>query len=516
MFQHFPIQEPSSLNIDSRGIQRFLDALEMFGIDIHSLIILRHGKKAVEGYWEPYGPQKTYTLFSASKSFTSIAVGFAVQEALLHEEDRVIDFFPGKLKGAPCENMKLVTVRDLLTMSVGFDEDPHDFPMEGRTDWIYNFLSAYVPNKPGEKFVYSTHASYMLSAIVQKVTGKQTWQYLKERLFQPLGISGEWWEACPQGISTGGWGLMLTTEDFAKFGQFLLQEGCWEGEQLLNAEWIHKAVSFQISNYEHPTANIADAPDFHSGYGYQFWCGRKAGMYFASGGFGQYVIVLPEQDAVIAMTNGTHSDHLFESFWKELYPAFLTEQTDKKGKEAPISDEICLENDRKLAARLADLQIPFPAGEEHNLSIEEKYSGREYLFDENIYGFHSIRFDFHEKTKVTIKVSHQVERFRGENHVIGSFSFLSGFRQWTGGKTCCLTQESNTDWNVLYEDFSSCGAWNGDVYELRMVYDHTPFYDTFCFYFQEQILKVKCRRNIWHYGEHLNKILYGCAKEIEI
>lgn len=122
-----------------------------------------------------------------------------------------------------------------------------------------------VPHVPGSKFVYSTHASYMLSALVQKVTGKTLWAYLQEKLFTPLGITGEWWEESPQHISVGGWGLMLVTEDYAKIGQFLLQNGKWNGQQLLDAEWVRKAVSCQVSNRENPTPNPMGAPDFSVG-----------------------------------------------------------------------------------------------------------------------------------------------------------------------------------------------------------------------------------------------------------
>ena len=173
---HFPKQSPASLGIDSAGVERFLDALENEHIDIHSFLMIRHGKLAVEGYWTPYSPDKPYTLFSASKTFAAMGVGFAIQDGLLRIDDQVLLHFQEEVEaiGADniCENMKKVTIWNLLTMTVGFEEDPHDFPFEGRTDWIRNFLTARVPHVPGSKFVYSTHASYMLSALVQKVTGK--------------------------------------------------------------------------------------------------------------------------------------------------------------------------------------------------------------------------------------------------------------------------------------------------------------------------------------------------------
>ena len=355
---HFPKQSPASLGIDSAGVERFLDALENEHIDIHSFLMIRHGKLAVEGYWTPYSPDKPYTLFSASKTFAAMGVGFAIQDGLLRTDDQVLLHFQEEVEaiGADniCENMKKVTIWNLLTMTVGFEEDPHDFPFEGRTDWIRNFLTARVPHVPGSKFVYSTHASYMLSALVQKVTGKTLWAYLQEKLFTPLGITGEWWEESPQHISVGGWGLMLVTEDYAKIGQFLLQNGKWNGQQLLDADWVREAVSCQVSNRENPTPNSMDAPDFQSGYGYQIWRLRKEDAYMASGGFGQYVMVFPKKDAVVAMTCGTHEDHLFENIWKELYPAL---------KDDAIPDQA-------LQERMNRLSIPLPAGNAHHESME--------------------------------------------------------------------------------------------------------------------------------------------------
>ena len=152
---HFPKQSPTSLGIDSAGIGRFLDALENANIDIHSLLIIRHGKLAAEGYWTPYSSEKPYTLFSASKTFTAMGIGFAVQDGLLRTEDTVVSYFPEEMEaiGAEniCESMKKVTIRNLLTMTVGFEEDPHDFPFEGRTDWIRNFLTARVPHRAGKQ-----------------------------------------------------------------------------------------------------------------------------------------------------------------------------------------------------------------------------------------------------------------------------------------------------------------------------------------------------------------------------
>lgn len=491
---HFPKQSPASLGIDSAGVERFLDALENEHIDIHSFLMIRHGKLAVEGYWTPYSPDKPYTLFSASKTFTAMGVGFAIQDGLLRIDDQVLLHFQEEVEaiGADniCENMKKVTIWNLLTMTVGFEEDPHDFPFEGRTDWIRNFLTARVPHEPGSKFVYSTHASYMLSALVQKVTGKTLWAYLQEKLFTSLGITGEWWEESPQHISVGGWGLMLVTEDYAKIGQFLLQNGKWNGQQLLDADWVREAVSCQVSNQENPTPNLMDAPDFQSGYGYQIWRLRKEDAYMASGGFGQYVMVFPKKDAVVAMTCGTHEDHLFENVWKELYPALKDDTADD------------MTSDQALQERMSRLTIPLPVGNPHHEAMEKTYHQVTYQFENSRYGFQKISFDFsEEEPRVTLTLPE------------GAFTVKAGFGRWNDGKTSILLEDTDTDFNAIYPDVSCAYAWEDGALILKMVYDHTPFYDTFRIGFYDAVLKIKAQRNVWHYGETIDPVLYGFCPE---
>lgn len=491
---HFDRMTPADLMIDSRGILAFLDAMEHYDICMHSLMVIRHGKVAAEGFWAPYARGKTHTLFSASKTFTSLAVGFAIQEGYLTLDSLVLPYFREHLDGAdPCPNMARITVRHLLTMTAGFERDPHDFPFDDRTDWIENFLSAYVPYTPGTRFVYSTHSSYMLSALVQETTGMTVWEYLRERLFEPLGFEGEWWESSPQGVSVGGWGLMITTEDYAKLGQFLLQEGRWNGEQLLDAAYVRAATACQVSTSHNPCPTPLDAPDQQSGYGYQIWRNRTGNAYMASGGFGQYTIVMPERDAVVTMTCGTHSDGLFHSLWEYLYPAILPEG------EA-LDPQIAAEADKALAQRLAALQIPYPVGSEpHNRAVESEYTGVRYAFSENAYGFTAVTFDY---TGETPRVQWEMED--------RSFAVSIGYREWIDGRTCVETEETDTDLSVIYQDVSCAGAWDQDVYVLRMVYDHTPFYDTFRFTFRGAALQVDAHRSIWHYGEHLPEVLYGC------
>ena len=183
---------------------------------------------------------------------------------------------------------------DLLRMNTGQQAEP---ARKSTEPWAKTFLAQPVPFKPGTHFLYNTSATYMLSAIVQKSVGETLFQYLKPRLFEPLGIEHPMWETSPQGITVGGYGLSVRTEDIARFGQLYLQKGTWRGKQLVPAAWIDAATARQTSNGSNPKS------DWDQGYGYQFWRCRN-GAYRGDGAFGQYCIVLPEQNAVIAITSG--------------------------------------------------------------------------------------------------------------------------------------------------------------------------------------------------------------------
>jgi len=226
----FPVSTPEAQGVSSAGIDSFLNAAAHSKNEFHSIMILRHGKVVAEGWWNPYGPALRHSLYSCSKSFTSTAIGFAVSEKLLTVNDKVTSFFPGSLPDTIKPYLAELTVKNLLTMSVGQDPDPTAKVPFASDDWVKGMLATPIVNKPGSKFLYNTMATYTLSAIVQKVTGQKVVDYLKPRLFDPLGIKGMDWEISKQGINTGGWGLRLKTEDLAKMGQLYLQKGMWNGK----------------------------------------------------------------------------------------------------------------------------------------------------------------------------------------------------------------------------------------------------------------------------------------------
>lgn len=305
---------------------------------MHSFMLVRHGHVVAEGWWRPESADKPHVLHSLSKSFTSTAVGLVVADGKLSVDDPVLKFFPDDAPAEPSKNLQAMRVRDLLTMSTGHQTEPKFSP---DTPWVKTFLAQPVEHKPGTHFLYDTPGSHMLSAIVTKVTGQTVLDYLRPRLFEPLGIDNPEWGASPQGNTLGGWGLKIRTEDIAKFGQLYLQKGKWNGKQLVPASWVEQATAKQVSNGSDPTK------DWDQGYGFQFWrCRHDA--YRGDGANGQFCLVLPERDAVVAITANTGDMQAeLNVVWDKLLPAIHS---------APLPENA--EEQAKLKQTLANLAVP--------------------------------------------------------------------------------------------------------------------------------------------------------------
>ena len=306
------IDLPRSETPDSvaKAMEEFFQAAANDSMDIHSVMIVRDGS-VIYSHWQSEGVDSVpHVLHSVSKTFTATAVGLAIADGKMALTDKVIDYFPDKLPAEVSENLKAMTVRDLLTMSCGHDEEPSARNADTEQDWVTTFLAQPVVHEPGTFYLYNSLGTYMLSAIVQRVTGEKVVDYLTPRLFEPLHIDKPRWEESPQGINCGGWGLYLKTEDLAKMGQLLLQKGEWNGQQLIPAEWVAEMSKKQVESIN-PGTRIEQAAergmtketsDWMQGYGYQMWRCRP-GCFRADGARGQYIIVVPDKNAVIAITS---------------------------------------------------------------------------------------------------------------------------------------------------------------------------------------------------------------------
>ncbi len=359
-----PRSSPEAQGMASSAILAFVEAADRSVDAIHSVVVVRHGHVVAAGWWSPYEAGSPHSLYSLSKSFTSTAVGLAVGEGKLSVDDEVLKFFPDEAPESPSSNLKAMRVRDLLRMSTGHQSEPS---VNGKPNWARAFLAQAVPNKPGTHFLYNTAATYMLSAIVQKATGMTVLDYLRPRLFDPLGIEHPTWGTSPQGVSLGGYGLSIRTEDIARFGQLYLQKGEWQGRQLVPAAWVHAATARQTSNGSNPRS------DWEQGYGYQFWRCRH-GAFRGDGAFGQFCIVLPEQDAVIAITSGTKNmQNVLNLVWEHLLPAM---------KPAPLAED---ESARKaLEHALGSLALhPQEGSGTPSAATIASLMNKKYVFPEN-------------------------------------------------------------------------------------------------------------------------------------
>ncbi len=336
--QPLPRSTPEAQGVSSAAIRAFVEAADEQVDTMHSFMLVRHGQVVAEAWWKPETADKPHVMHSLSKSFNSTALGLAVAEGKLSVDDPVLKFFPEDAPAEPSRNLKAMRVRDLLTMSTGHQTEPkfsRDAP------WVKTFLAHPVEHKPGAHFLYNTAGSYTLSAIVTKVTGQTVLDYLKPRLFEPLGIANPEWGSSPEGNTFGGFGLKICTEDIAKFGQLYLQKGGWNGKQLVPAAWVEQATAKQVSNGSDPSK------DWDQGYGFQFWRCRH-GAYRGDGAFGQYCIVLPEQDAVVAITaDAKDMQAELNIVWDKLLPAFQS---------APLPENA--DEQAKLKAALGNLAVP--------------------------------------------------------------------------------------------------------------------------------------------------------------
>lgn len=314
---------PESVGIHSKGILDFIDLAERRGLELHSMMLLRHGKVCAEGWWKPYNPASPHMMFSFTKALTSTAVGFAVQEGKLALTDRLCDLFPDKLPENPSENLRLCTVRDLLTMTCGHATEINTFDV-AQPDWVRNFLSHEFKYKPGTCFMYNTAGTNMLCAALKRRTGEDLFAYLTPRLFEPLGISDVECFRLPDGVEMGGAGSRLRTEDMARFILFAAQRGRWADRQLLDPAWFELATSKAVETLS--SVNDPDTPDWRCGYGFQFWRCVPEHVVRADGAFGQYGVIFEEKDTILILQSASarQQDQL-TCAWETILPAITDE-----------------------------------------------------------------------------------------------------------------------------------------------------------------------------------------------
>ncbi len=489
-----PRSTPEAQGLSARPIRAFVDAVEKQQLGLHSLMIVRHGHVIAEGWWDPYRPDLPHTMYSLSKSFTATAIGFAAAEGNLTVEDKVVSFFPEDRPPTVSPHLAAMRVKDLLTMSTGHEKDTLAPLLEEKECcWARKFLSLPVAHAPGTRFVYNTGATYMLSAMLRKVTGKSLLEYLTPRLFAPLGIEGADWETDPDGIATGGFGLRIKTEDIARFGQLYLQGGKWNGTQLLPARWIGEATAAQVSN---ASATRPDPQsDWQQGYGYQFWrCRHNA--YRGDGAMGQYCLVMPDQDAVVAITAETHDmQAIMDRVWEELLPHM--------GRVALPPDPPA---NRALRQKLATLTA-LPAKTAAASPLAAALSGKEFAIAENNLGVRAVSFTFGRNT-CTFTLRDEA----------GSHGLVCGLDGWVKGETLMpgdppkLVQLKNPA-DGRKTKVAGFGTWTDpDTFLMTWDFYETPHSDAVTCHFTRDTVRLEFKNSIEekiHHRKEARLVLEG-------
>ena len=457
---------PEQQGVSSAALLKFVDALEEIDT-VHSFMLMRHGTVVAEGWWSPFEKSDSHMLFSLSKSFTSTAVGLAIAEGKLSLDDKVISFFPDDQPDQISYQLGQLRVRDLLCMSTGHvSADLQKFAFSSEDVLTRKFLALPIQHTPGTHFLYNTPATYMLSAIVQKVTGEGLIEYLTPRLFEPLGISGPTWSESPQGIAHGGFGLNVRTEDIARFGQMILQRGEWDGRQIVPAEWVQMATSRQTSNGSNPDS------DWNQGYGFQFWRCRHD-CFRGDGAFGQYCIVMPEQDAVLAVTSGAKDmGAIMRQAWEHLLPAMH---------EDPLPPQKKL--NQALSKRLEELTLPLVEGAA--LGGAKPDHERRYRFAENDLGVQSIQLQLSGDAALVVEDQ------------AGEISIPLGSDGWRRSRVARVGPLSERIPNAEDVAVASHAAWtDGQTLHVRLWLYESPYRIDIVVRYDEDELQLELERNV--------------------
>ena len=462
--QQLPRSTPTSENVDEVILEEFVRSLDSQFEGIHSVMVLRNGKVICEGWWSPYHSEDNHMLFSLSKIFTSTAVGMAVEEGHIAIDDTVADYFPKDLPDDPNYNLKAMRVRDLLTMTTGHQEEP---PINSKEMSVRAFFETEVEHQPGTHFKYNTPATFVQSALVQKVTGQKVFNYLKSRLFEPLGIKHPQWSDNFQGISLGGYGLRLRTEDIAKVGQLYLQKGRWGKKIILEEDWVDMATSKQVSNGSNPES------DWNQGYGFQFWRCRFD-CYRGDGAFGQFCVVMPKLNVVIAITSGENDmGSVLNLVWEKFLPACHT-----------FPNKIKIDNSSSLKKTLMNLKIDGVSGNSTTLS-EKVFLNSSYKLDSNSLGLNLLKI-----TQDSNNQALRVSLTGADKHI----EFNAGHQSWIRSQS---DFPNGSLFDLKNEPLAAVYGWEkSSILNIKVCAVETPFNFSIKFRFEKDKVDFSWNPNV--------------------
>lgn len=476
---------PESVGIASGDIEWLIDRLESGFTEPHGLMIMRHGKICAEGWWSPYAPGIRHGLQSHSKTYAATAVGIAYTEGLVRLDERIIDIFPEEAPKEPSEYLKELTVHHVLCMGCGMDEMP-----AASVQWIRDFLHTPVNHKPGTAYMYNSVGSSLLSAIVVKKTGMGMHEYLKTRLYDKIGIFADnhLWMKMPDGCEVGGGGLYATTEDNLRLMKLYADGGLWEGERILAPEFVERATTLQNESASEESKN-PPAKDNFVGYGYQIWMCRPKGVYRADGAMGQFTIVAPDMDMIIAITENAAGAHWAQATLDTMWE-FLDRVREHTG--------ACVESDsqaaEKLANRMKRLALPNPVFAPYSPLIS-RIQGRDWEIKEGTLYLGDVGA---AQIMAGMEMPDPVSGFSFD---FGCDNVTLNWRAKEAGGHAVIATDGSRRWNHL-EGGAACqalmsGAWTAEnVLEIRVRFIETCRESVLTFTFEGQKAFIKESNNM--------------------
>lgn len=450
--------------VPAEAVEAFVNKLEAEGCLMHGFAMADNGKLVAEGYWAPFHKDSLHRMYSVGKSFTSLAIGLLRAEGKLSLDDNIYTYFPDKCPEDEVHSwMKLLTIRDMLTMRTCHAKTTYKL-YDG--DWVESFFRVKPTNLPGAVFAYDTSSTHVLSALVERLSGRKLLDYLREKCFDKIGVSKEAYFMCdPSGVSMGGSGLNCKLRDLLSVAQLVLDGGEYEGEQLLPKDYLAEATAFKVSTLQQP------AYDEQLGYGYQIWQGRYGSFQFYGIG-GQLAVCLPKEKFVLVTMGNTLDNkngikNILDAFFETIYP-WICEPEKRKPALLPQAcaadvEKAGLAADR-LQERLANLSLPkIPGGSsfwgESGVTLNCFESGREYHFGKNALDIHSMQVELSEGCGM-LKLEKEDKDFVLQ---FGNESYIGQKFPWNGSECCCMG--AKVEENTL---FLRCHIFGPDMANLTI------------------------------------------------
>jgi len=452
--------EPREAGVNALLVEAFLDDAAATGLDIHGVMLHRAGRVVAEGWRWPYRADRPRIMHSATKSVLACAIGMALAEGRFGLHDKVVSFFPELIRGSIDAKLAAMTVEHLLTMRAGHGAETSGSIWRGiATSWTAEFFKIPLVYPPGTTFMYTSAASYMLSAILTRVTGQTLHDYLKPRFFGPLGIVAEQWDLGPDNVNPGGNGLTMKTADLLKLGILHAQGGLWEGRRILTEAWIAEATRSHGDDY-----------------GYQ-WTTSAGGTYAAIGIFMQFVMVFPRHQATLAVVGASQEgSQVYRPVVQRYFPRAFEEQL-------PASQ--AQEADAHLRSRLLAVGRQPPIAV-NSSDTAARVSGKSFRIEPNPLGVTAVSFVFENDRCVF----HLVD-------AAGDHSVVCGLRAWLESHTDVPGADLHHGYALQSAVVVASAAWT-DANTLRMswIFAETAFQDTVVCRFDHDSVTVERSVNV--------------------